>query len=524
MSPAHKLRSWRALPVVLAVTAAVAVAPILLVWGLRRAGALTSSWLALTVAVVLSLAISIGLRALWARHSRGSDLLFSELLLWGWLSHRRSERRLESAARLLGAFDGPARDRLTPERRGQLLRQLANALDSQDAYLNGHSRRVARHAEKIGRRLGLPGRELAKLRAAAAIHDVGKLHVPRRLLEKPGALTEAEFERVRRHAQDGAAMVSALGDPVLTSIVRHHHERIDGHGYPDRLAGEEIPLGARIVAVADTFDAITSPRPYRPAAGHRQALETLRRCAGTQLDPDAVRAFLSCYSGRRRFLLVTLLAEMPRQALARAMGVGSTLGAVPGSNVLATVGATAAIAATAAALPAGRAAPGQRRAAVRSAFAATPATDGPAAYAFGLPIAASTVTTAGGPPPATRSRARHRAAARHAARRTVPPAATSPARPDTSSTAASPTAAPAPAGHRHRPASPPARAHAPRRHPAAVHHAHRPAHWTAPGRTGAPPPGRSPGGPPGRTGATPGQSGTPPPGLRGQTPPGKANG
>jgi hypothetical protein len=104
---------------------------------------------------------------------------------------------------------------------------------------------------------------------------------------------------VRRHPVDGAEMVSGLGDPELSAIVRHHHERLDGAGYPDGLRGADIPLGARIIAVADTFDAITSNRPYRPGCRHKKALDVLRAEAGAQLDPHAVRAFLSYYSGRR---------------------------------------------------------------------------------------------------------------------------------------------------------------------------------------------------------------------------------
>src|SRR5947209_7562797 len=295
VSPAHRSGSWRYPTLVVAVTGVVAILPIALVWEMRMSGAIASGWLALLVAGVLSLAISLGARAYWCSHPHEGDVLFSDLLLWGWFSRWRSKRRLDNAIRLLGVLDATSDRQLDPGQRSRLLVKLATSLDAQDAYLDGHSRRVARHAEKIGRRMGLSGDELAKLRAAAAIHDVGKLHVPREILDKPGKLTEDEFAVIRRHSAAGAEMVTALGDPALTAIVRHHHERIDGRGYPDGLAGEEIPLGARIVAVADTFDAITSPRPYRPAARHRVAIETLRNAAGTHLDPAAVKAFLSYY-------------------------------------------------------------------------------------------------------------------------------------------------------------------------------------------------------------------------------------
>lgn len=490
----------------LAVTASVAVLPIALVWELRATGTVTSAWLGLGLAVFISLAVSVGARVYWLRRSSGSELLFSELLLWGWVSARRSKRRLENAARLLCVFDGPARDQLTPARRAELLQQLADALDAQDAYLNGHSRRVARHVEKIARRMGLSGEEVAKLRAAAAIHDVGKLHVPRPLIDKPGRLTDDEFAQIKRHAAEGAAMVSAIGDPELTGIVRHHHERIDGRGYPDRLAGDQIPLGARIVAVADTFDAITSPRPYRPPARHRDALQTLRECSGTQLDPDAVRAFLSCYSGRRRFVLASLLVEMPQQALARAVGITS-LGAASSSNVLATIAATAAVGAAAATVPAKHVAHHLNLAAPRSAFSTPPTSTGPVSYASGLSIATSGWTSA-----ALRARgaplARRHASVRAGHRHGAGPGASV-----NDGAAASTTAA-----RGHRPATISTRGHRSLRPPTSTHARHN-KHWTPPGRTGLAAPGKNPSGPPGRTGATPGQSGASTPGLRGQTPP-----
>ena len=190
----------------------------------------------------------------------------------------------------------------------RVLRQVAAALDAQDPYLDGHSKRVARYAAITANRMGLPAEEVSLVRAAATIHDVGKLRVPDEVIRKPAELTDAEFEEVKRHAVHGADMVACLRDPELTSIVRHHHERFDGGGYPDGLRGERIPLGARIVAVADTFDALTSPRPYRPAASHKRALDVLVEEAGSQLDPAVVRAFLDYYKGSRGVALWGLLA------------------------------------------------------------------------------------------------------------------------------------------------------------------------------------------------------------------------
>src|SRR5947209_4386331 len=121
----------------------------------------------------------------------------------------------------------------------------------------------------VARKLGLASGEVARIQAAAAVHDVGKLRIPPEVLNKPDKLTPEEFAVAKRHAEQGALIVACLGDPALTEIVRHHHERFDGGGYPSGLAGEAIPLGARVVAVADTFDAMTSVRPYRLAAPHK---------------------------------------------------------------------------------------------------------------------------------------------------------------------------------------------------------------------------------------------------------------
>ncbi len=146
------------------------------------------------------------------------------------------------------------------------------------------------------------------MRRAAAIHDIGKLEMPAALVNKPGALSPGEFAIVKRHAAAGGGSRGGSATGELAPIVRHHHERFDGAGYPDGLAGEEIPLGARIVAVADTFDAVTSTRPYRDAMAEREALSLLWSEAGRQLDPNVVVAFCAYYSGPRALL---------RRALAR---------------------------------------------------------------------------------------------------------------------------------------------------------------------------------------------------------------
>lgn len=177
----------------------------------------------------------------------------------------------------------------------QSLDTLAARFDVRSPGALGHSHRVARMSACTARQLGLPRERVALVRRAAALHDIGKIRTPAQILNKPGPLSEAEFAVVREHAAAGGQMTAASGGQTMASIVRHHHERFDGAGYPDGLAGGEIPLGARIVAVADTFDALTSARPYRPAMSHTEALALLRGLAGTQLDPAVVDAFLRRY-------------------------------------------------------------------------------------------------------------------------------------------------------------------------------------------------------------------------------------
>jgi putative nucleotidyltransferase with HDIG domain len=286
---------------VLLATALVSVVPIVIVWGLRDRGVIRSAWVALPLAVALSLLAAALGGAWWSRRRRGDDLMFSELLLWGWLRRVYIDHQVERAVGLLCLADPsgqPHSGAMTVKRRTQLLSQLAGALEAQDPYLAGHSRRVARHATMIARKIGLRGDQVTRIRTAAVLHDVGKLRVPQGLLNKRGRLSATEFEQVKPHADEGAKMIAGLVDDQLTSIVRHHHERLDGTGYPDGLRGSHIPLGARVIAVADTYDAITAPRPYRPAAPHKQAIDTLREESLTHLDPALVRAFRSCYSGR----------------------------------------------------------------------------------------------------------------------------------------------------------------------------------------------------------------------------------
>lgn len=212
------------------------------------------------------------------------------------MGRRSAERRLAAALQLLRGAGGPGD--LSRGRRAELLAELAAELESRDPWTHGHSRRVAHHAAMVAARMGLSERQVRTVRAAAQLHDVGKINTPRAVLHKPGRLTDVELELIALHPVDGAEIVSTLGDPDLTAMVRHHHERLDRSGYPDKLGAGEIPLGARIIAVADTFDAITSTRPYRAARSHRQALDILEAEAGVRLDPVGVSAFCAYYTER----------------------------------------------------------------------------------------------------------------------------------------------------------------------------------------------------------------------------------
>jgi HD-GYP domain-containing protein (c-di-GMP phosphodiesterase class II) len=167
-------------------------------------------------------------------------------------------------------------------------RRLAHELEASDAALARHGEGVAAIAVAVGTKLFLGPDRLASLCRAALLHDVGKRFVPRRLLDKPHALSAAERRVVEAHATVGSVLLLQEGLLAEASIVRHHHERWDGAGYPDRLRGEEIPLESRIILVADTYDAMTSDRPYRLAMSRETALEELRRSAGSQLDPTCV--------------------------------------------------------------------------------------------------------------------------------------------------------------------------------------------------------------------------------------------
>jgi putative nucleotidyltransferase with HDIG domain len=170
---------------------------------------------------------------------------------------------------------------------------LANAVEAKDSYTSDHVQNVAQMAIDVGREMGLSQREQESLRLGAILHDIGKIGIPDAILKKPGPLDAAEWEIMRQHPVIGERIlvpIQHLRDAA--QIVRHHHEKYDGTGYPDGLVGEAIPLGARILTVVDSYSAIIDRRSYKSARSHEQAVAELIRCAGTQFDPYIVDLFL----------------------------------------------------------------------------------------------------------------------------------------------------------------------------------------------------------------------------------------
>jgi putative nucleotidyltransferase with HDIG domain len=172
------------------------------------------------------------------------------------------------------------------------LHALVATIDSQHLNTRDHSQNVAAYAAAIGEHIGLTRERIVLLRRAALFHDLGKVAVRRDVLNKPSRLTEAEFEEIKVHTVVGGAMLAHSGFELEADWVRHHHERLDGRGYPDGLPGSEIPIEARIIHVADSFEAMTSDRPYGNGRPVEEAVAELRRCAGTQFEPRLVEALV----------------------------------------------------------------------------------------------------------------------------------------------------------------------------------------------------------------------------------------
>ncbi|HHX77525.1 MAG TPA: HD-GYP domain-containing protein [Firmicutes bacterium] len=196
---------------------------------------------------------------------------------------------------------------------------LTTAIDAKDSYTRGHSSRVAEYAVATAKVLGYNESQLDKIRYISLLHDAGKIGISEEILNKPSSLSNEEFQEMKRHPVIGGEIVKNV--KMLEGgekIIRHHHERYDGKGYPDGIAGEEIPREARIIGVADSFDAMTSTRPYRKAMTPEEAFAELERCAGSQFDPEIVKAFI------KAFPKVKIKSKEEQRAMAEAAATRET--------------------------------------------------------------------------------------------------------------------------------------------------------------------------------------------------------
>jgi len=179
------------------------------------------------------------------------------------------------------------------ERTERVIFMLALAVESKDAYTEGHLRRLSRYSEQLAVAAAIPQEHLKAIRFGGLLHDIGKISVDDAILRKSGALTPEEYEQIKRHPEYGARIVAPMRFAAeVAPIIRHHHERWDGSGYPDGLRGEEIPIGARIVAIVDAYDAMMTDRPYRKALGLEETLRRLREGRGREWDPKLLDLFL----------------------------------------------------------------------------------------------------------------------------------------------------------------------------------------------------------------------------------------
>ena len=240
-------------------------------------------WLALNYLGSASIAVLIVQNSTNVNITTISILL--PLLIITYLTFKSSMGRIEDADQHLAQLN-----RLYMS----TIETLAMAVDAKDQTTHGHIRRVQTHAVALAKTLGLDDRELIRaVEAAALLHDIGKLAVPEHVLNKPGKLTDLEFEQMKAHASLGADILSSAEFPYpVVPIVRHHHENWNGSGYPDGLSGTDIPIGARLLAVVDCFDAVTSDRPYRQRMTRSEAIEVLLKRRGTMYDPLIVDAFI----------------------------------------------------------------------------------------------------------------------------------------------------------------------------------------------------------------------------------------
>jgi HD-GYP domain-containing protein (c-di-GMP phosphodiesterase class II) len=256
------------------------------------------------VALIVAPVIGIPMRELWKSTLRLSAIEAVTLPAVGGLVAIAAAENAAAVLLLIFPLLGPQMAYRALVRAQQSVRNtvegLADAIEQRDVYTANHSIRVTESVRAILEEMSDVPYELTDtILAASRVHDVGKVGTRDATLHKPGPLTNEERREMRRHAEIGGDIVSRIDEYRLTAaIIRHHHEHWDGNGYPDKIAGRDIPLGSRIIAVADAFDAMTSDRPYRRAMSPRIALEEIRRHSGTQFDPRVVEAFERAWSQR----------------------------------------------------------------------------------------------------------------------------------------------------------------------------------------------------------------------------------
>ena len=248
------------------------------------------------------ISVSAGMAAL--RRGQSADALLAEA------AQALDAARTDGGGRAVAASDAapvvgedPA---LNVSGNAEVVVALAQALEERDTYTGEHSESVVDLTGRVAESLGMKPDEVELIRRAALLHDIGKVGIPDEILHKPGPLDDEEWEVMRQHPAIGERILRAIpGQGTLARIVRHEHERWDGKGYPDGLAGEQIPIGARIILACDAYHAMVSDRPYRKAMPHRDAMAELTANAGTQFDPSVVEALIGYLYGRRQSGLTT---------------------------------------------------------------------------------------------------------------------------------------------------------------------------------------------------------------------------
>ena len=230
-------------------------------------------------------------------------LIFFLPLAMSWVTQKQYVNRSRASVEELRRSHDELQRALDQTRQSYLstISSLARTIEAKDPYTGGHTERVGDYALMLARELGFSDEDLEAVEVGAIVHDIGKIGIPDRILLKPGRLDADEFAEMRRHPEISSYILDGLVLPqIVRDMARNHHERYDGNGYPDGLAGEQIPLAARVLTVADAFDAMTSDRPYRPALAVEDALAEIRENAGTQFCPTVVAALDACFTAQPR--------------------------------------------------------------------------------------------------------------------------------------------------------------------------------------------------------------------------------